>query len=124
MGIVRAPLRRLGRAALAAMFIAGGAEAFRRPAPRALKAARLGIPNPELAVRANGAAMVAAGAAMALGYRPRAAATVLAACLVPTTLAGHRPAVVAMLCQPVAGTGPTRLPGGGLSVLTGRRARG
>jgi len=89
MGLVRSPLRRLGRAALAAMFVAGGVEACRRPAPRAPKAARLGIPSPELAVRANGAAMVAAGAALALGYRPRAAAAVLAACLVPTTLAGH-----------------------------------
>jgi uncharacterized membrane protein YphA (DoxX/SURF4 family) len=90
MGIVRAPLRWLGRAALSAMFIAGGTDAVRQPAPRAPKAANLGIPSPELAVRANGAVMVAAGVALALGYRPRTAAAVLAATLVPTTLAGHR----------------------------------
>jgi putative oxidoreductase len=89
MDIVRAPLRWLGRVTLSAMFIAGGVDAFRQPAPRAPKAASLGIPSPELAVRANGAAMVAAGVALALGYRPRTAAAVLAGLLVPTTLAGH-----------------------------------
>jgi len=41
-------------------------------------------------VRANGAAQVAGGALLALGKLPRLASTVLAATLVPTTMAGHR----------------------------------
>jgi putative oxidoreductase len=40
-------------------------------------------------VRVNGAAMLAAGTALALGIWPRLAAGVLAGTLVPTTLAGH-----------------------------------
>jgi putative oxidoreductase len=67
----------------------GGATAFREPGSRVLKAAELGIPSPQLAVRANGAVMVAAGVGLALGAAPRACATVLAGSLVPTTMAGH-----------------------------------
>jgi putative oxidoreductase len=89
MELIRSPLRALGRMALAGMFITGGAAAFREPGHRVKQAAELGIKEPELAVRANGAAMVAAGVALAVGYRPRAAAAVLAGLLVPTTLAGH-----------------------------------
>lgn len=48
-----------------------------------------GIPRPELSVRANGAAMSAAGGMLALGVAPRTAAAVLAGSLVPTTLVGH-----------------------------------
>ena len=40
-------------------------------------------------MRANGAAMVGAGSLLALGRLPRIASTVLAATLVPTTLAAH-----------------------------------
>lgn len=40
--------------------------------------------------RLSGWTMVGAGSALALGVMPRLAATVLAAQLVPTTLAGHR----------------------------------
>lgn len=87
---LQGPLRAAGRAALAAMFVAGGADAFLRPGDRAQQAARLGLPlEPELAVRLNGATMLAAGVALALGVRPRLAAATLAASLVPTTLAGH-----------------------------------
>src|SRR5699024_3412363 len=39
--------------------------------------------------RAEGAAMVTGGAALALGIVPRAAATGLVASLLPTTVAGH-----------------------------------
>src|SRR4029453_7178771 len=60
------------------------------PGPRTTKAAELGVPlDPEVAVQLNGAAMLAAGAALALGIWPRLAAGVLAGSLVPTTLAGH-----------------------------------
>jgi putative oxidoreductase len=87
---VRGPLRAVGRVALAAMFITGGADALLDPGPRAPKAAEIGVPlDPEVAVRANGAAMLGAGAALALGMWPRLAAAVLAGTLVPTTLAGH-----------------------------------
>jgi putative oxidoreductase len=90
MEAVRGPLRVAGRLALAAMFITGGADALFDPGPRAPKAAEIGVPlDPEVAVRANGAAMLAAGAALAVGMWPRLAAAVLAGSLVPTTLAGH-----------------------------------
>jgi putative oxidoreductase len=90
MEIVRTPVRAVGRVALAAMFITGGADAMLEPGPRTTKAAELGVPlDPELAVRVNGAAMLAAGIALALGLWPRLAAGVLAGTLVPTTLAGH-----------------------------------
>jgi putative oxidoreductase len=49
-----------------------------------------GVPlEPELAVRVNGATMLVAGVALALGVWPRLAAATLAGALVPTTLAGH-----------------------------------
>jgi putative oxidoreductase len=87
---LRAPLRAVGRAALAAMFITGGSDALLDPGPRAPRAAELGVPlEPELAVRVNGATMLVAGVALALGVWPRLAAAALAATLVPTTLAGH-----------------------------------
>ena len=41
-------------------------------------------------VRVNGAVQVGAGLALAVGYAPRAAATLLGGSLVLTTLAGHR----------------------------------
>jgi putative oxidoreductase len=90
MDLFRAPLRAAGRVALAAMFITGGADAMFDPGPRTAKAEEVGVPlDPELAVRANGAAMLAAGTALALGIWPRLAAGVLAGTIVPTTLAGH-----------------------------------
>ena len=90
MEILRTPVRAAGRIGLAAMFITGGADAMLSPGPRTTKAAELGVPlDPELAVRVNGAAMLAAGVALALGLWPRLAAGVLAGSLVPTTLAGH-----------------------------------
>lgn len=81
--------RWLGRLCLSIIFIAGGWDAARSPGGRPARAAALGLPQPELLVRANGAGMVAAGAALALGRWPRLAAALLAALLVPTTLAGH-----------------------------------
>lgn len=83
-------LRRLSRLLLAAPFVILGYEAAAEPGGRVDLAADLGIPYPEAAVRLNGAAMVAGGAALGLGILPRAAATGLVASLVPTTLAGHR----------------------------------
>ena len=91
MEAVRGPIRAVGRVALAAMFISGGADALLDPGPRTTKAAELGVPlDPELAVRVNGAAMATAGVALALGVWPRLAAAVLAGTLVPTTGPGTR----------------------------------
>ena len=50
----------------------------------------VGLPDDtELLVRANGVAMMAAGSLLALGRLPRIASGVLAATIVPTTLAAH-----------------------------------
>jgi uncharacterized membrane protein YphA (DoxX/SURF4 family) len=82
-------LQRLGQLCLGSMFIKLGSDAAREPGARPDAAAKLGVPNPELAVRANGTAMTLAGLALALNRWPRLAALALAAMLVPTTLAGH-----------------------------------
>lgn len=79
----------LGRVALGAPFVVLGAEAAKEPGGRVQMVEALGLPQPELAVRANGIAMAVGGAALATGVLPRAAATGLALSLVPTTLAGH-----------------------------------
>ena len=71
------------------MFISGGWNAFKAPEQRAPRAAAIGIPFPELATRANGAAMVAGGVALATGVAVKPGAAVLALTLVPTTIAGH-----------------------------------
>jgi uncharacterized membrane protein YphA (DoxX/SURF4 family) len=83
---------------LAAMFVVGGLDQLKHPSTKADTARPLveklapaiGLPDDtELLVRANGAAMVGAGALLALGRLPRIASTVLAATLVPTTVAAH-----------------------------------
>ncbi|MEP7159660.1 MAG: DoxX family protein [Dermatophilaceae bacterium] len=91
-------VRRFARPALAAVFITGGLDALRHPAHRTEEAAPLvdkvseltGLPNdPELMVRANGAAMAIAGLALATGRLPRVASGLLAASLLPATFTGH-----------------------------------
>lgn len=88
-------VRRLARPMLAAIFIAGGIDQLRRPQAKTEAAekikpqlAQLGVPtdDTELLVRANGAAMVAGGAMLALGRFPRLSSLGLLATLVPTTL--------------------------------------
>jgi putative oxidoreductase len=92
-------VRRVARPLLAAMFIDGGLDALRHPSGKVAKAAPvvhklagpLHLPDdPELLVRANGAAMVGAGGLLALGRFPRLSALVLAGTIVPTTVAGHQ----------------------------------
>lgn len=87
-------VRRIARPMLASIFLLGGINALRhagahKPAaePIARKiAAPLGLPeDTELLVRVNGAAMVGGGALLATGKFPRAASTLLASSLVPTT---------------------------------------
>ncbi len=82
-------VRRAGQIALGVPFIVLGYQAAADPGPRVGAAADLGLPEPELAVKVNGAAMTLGGAALALNLLPRPAAVGLAASLVPTTLAGH-----------------------------------
>ena len=103
-------VRLIARPMLASMFVVGGVNSLRhaeaaaaaaepvtdRLAPLAEKAAakvapQLPIPqNPKTWVRINAAAHIVAGLALATGRAPRISSTVLAATLVPTTLAGHR----------------------------------
>jgi putative oxidoreductase len=82
-------VQRLARVALAAPFVWLGYEAASEPGSRVELAAKLGVPEPELAVKVNGAAMVAGGLALATGVLPKTAAAGLVASMIPTTLAGH-----------------------------------
>ncbi|MBO2446067.1 DoxX family protein [Actinomadura barringtoniae] len=92
------PLRVAARALTGSTYAVLGFEAAREPGGRVemagstLAAVRKVAPLPEddeLLVRANGAAMAVAGTTLALGLFPRVSTAVLAASLVPTTLAGH-----------------------------------
>jgi putative oxidoreductase len=99
-------VRLLARPMLASMFVVGGVDAFRNAARMAAKAepvtekiippAKRAVPqapiptDPETLVKANAAAQVAGGLLLATGKAPRTSANLLAATLVPTTLAGHR----------------------------------
>jgi uncharacterized membrane protein YphA (DoxX/SURF4 family) len=91
---------------LASMFIAGGADALRKPQALASAAKPVtdtlkpvvddaapgaaSLPaDTEQIVRINGAVQVVAGLALATGHFPRLAALVLAGTLGPTTVAGH-----------------------------------
>ncbi|MGI8688397.1 MAG: DoxX family protein [Thermomicrobiales bacterium] len=82
-------LKSLGRICLSGIFIVAGAEAFTAPGPRKDKVAGVGIPEPETAVKINGATMVIAGILLALGIVPKAAAGTLIGTMIPTTLVGH-----------------------------------
>lgn len=79
----------LAQLLLSVIFITGGSSAYLEPGKRPDQVAKAGIPEPELAVKANGAVMVFAGIALALNFRPRLAAAALLASLIPTTLVGH-----------------------------------
>jgi putative oxidoreductase len=83
-------LDQIGRGLLGAIFIRSGWEVAREPGARPEAAAKIGVPEPELMVRLNAAAMLAGVIALTSGILPRAAAAGLVASLVPTTLAGHR----------------------------------
>ncbi|MBW0011452.1 MAG: DoxX family membrane protein, partial [Pseudonocardiales bacterium] len=87
MGVIDRLERRAGQALLGATFMKLGFDAAVHPGPRVDKAATLGLPNAELAVRGNAAAMVAGGAALTLDKLPRLAAFGLIASMIPTTLA-------------------------------------
>jgi putative oxidoreductase len=87
------------RAALSWVFIFSGQDVLRHPEKPSKTAApllaairsRAPVPMPDdvALVRVNAAVQVTAGIALALGVKPRAAAAVLAASLLPTTAGGH-----------------------------------
>ena len=97
--------RLLARPMLATIFVVGGTNALRKTEAHAEKARKVTdrvvplaqqvAPNapiptdPATLVRINAGAQILAAAALATGRAPRISATVLAASLVPTTLAGH-----------------------------------
>jgi uncharacterized membrane protein YphA (DoxX/SURF4 family) len=91
--------RTIARSSIAPIFLAGGLDAVRHPQSKAAKAEYVAAPlakllgtpdDPERLVRINGGVQLAAGTFLILGWAPRLSSTVLAASLVPTTLAGHR----------------------------------
>ena len=85
---------------LASMFIAGGVDALRNPQPAAEVAedvtTRIArklpyLPDdPAALAKLNAGVMVGAGSMLATGRLPRLSAALLAASIIPTTLAGHR----------------------------------
>jgi putative oxidoreductase len=87
-------LSRVARPLLAAVSVANGVETFLNPKPRieatAPMLARTPAPvNPALVVQTGAAVQIAAGLLMGLGWMPRIAALVLAADLIPATVAEH-----------------------------------
>jgi uncharacterized membrane protein YphA (DoxX/SURF4 family) len=98
--------RLIARPMLASMFVVGGAHSLRNASAMGAKvdpvtsrivsmvkkaAPQLPLPeDPVTLVRINAAAQVVAALALATGRAPRLSAAVLAASLVPTTVAGHR----------------------------------
>jgi putative oxidoreductase len=79
----------LGRALLSGMFIRGGYHAAKAPGARVALVEKAGLPKPELLVKLDGTLMVIGGILLALGIKPKHAALLLAACLIPTTYVGH-----------------------------------
>lgn len=97
-------LRKIARPMIASVYIADGADTLLHTsehtegAESVIKRVRAILPrnyarrlprDPELVVRAVGATKVGAGTTLAVGFLPRASATVLAATAVPTILARH-----------------------------------
>ncbi len=91
-------VRRIARPLVASKFIVAGVDHLRHPDSRAKPlapvvsqlASRTSVPNdPVLVVRANGAAMAAAGTLLAIGKLPRLSASVLALTVLPATVADY-----------------------------------
>jgi uncharacterized membrane protein YphA (DoxX/SURF4 family) len=92
--------RLIARPLLASVFVTSGIDTLRDPESRVKLADPVtskiadtvpSMPDDtELLVKVNAAVQVGAGALLAIGRLPRLSAALLAASLVPTTLAGHR----------------------------------
>ena len=99
-------IRTVARPMLASIFFVGAYSALKNPDATAAKASKVTerlvpllqraapsapIPHdPKTLVRLNAVIQIGGAAALATGRAPRFSSTVLAATLVPTTLAGHR----------------------------------
>jgi putative oxidoreductase len=83
------PTRALARPLLASVFVAGGYDHLKDPGVRVDAVREAGLAEPEMLVKATGAAMLGGGLALATGKLPRLASLVLAGALVPTTYVGH-----------------------------------
>jgi putative oxidoreductase len=81
--------KRIATTALGLPFIWLGYEAVKDPGNRVNLAKTIRMPQPEAAVRFNGAAMALGGLGLVTGVLPRPAAAGLVVSLIPTTLAGH-----------------------------------
>jgi len=75
-GIMRIPFL-LGRAIFGGFFILNGMNHFQKASQLAGYAARKNVPQPELAVKATGAVLVAGGASILLGFKPKLGAAAL-----------------------------------------------
>jgi uncharacterized membrane protein YphA (DoxX/SURF4 family) len=84
-----ANLKQLAYVMLSVIFVVNGYQAYAEPGHRVHLVEEAGIPEAELAVKANGLLMVIAGAMLGLGIFPKLAAAALSASLIPTTLVGH-----------------------------------
>ena len=82
-------LRSLSHFLLSCVFISEGWGALSQPGGRPSKVAAAGIPQPERAVKLNGALMVIAGLLLGLDIAPKGAVTVLLGSMIPTTIVGH-----------------------------------
>jgi putative oxidoreductase len=98
--------RLIARPMLASMFVVGGVNALKNAsalgpaaqpvADKVVPVAQKAVPRAPIPtdattlVRINAVAQITAAAALATGRAPRLASTVLAASLLPTTVAGHR----------------------------------
>jgi uncharacterized membrane protein YphA (DoxX/SURF4 family) len=81
----------LSRVAIGAPFVWLGYKAVEDPGMRVKMAVDFGIPEEfgDLAVRANGAAMVLGGLSVITGVLPKLGAAGVVASMIPTTLAAH-----------------------------------
>lgn len=82
-------IRSLSHFLLSVIFIGGGSSAFATPGHRVDTVAKAGIPEPETAVKLNGAAMVIGGTLLGLSITPKLASLLLLGTLLPTTFVGH-----------------------------------
>lgn len=97
-------VRRIARPMLASTFVVMGIDVLRKPGSRAdvaaplVEGARATLPapaaalvpaDPDNAVRLNALVQIGGGLMLATGKYPRVASSVLAATLLPTTVAGH-----------------------------------
>jgi putative oxidoreductase len=80
----------VGRALFGGFFAYNGINHFLQRQSMSQYAAGKGVPQPDAAVRATGAMLVAGGASVIAGLKPRQGLATLIAFLAPTTLQMHR----------------------------------